>query len=182
MVFGGVRWRAESMRYQFVVIFAEDPNDAQALEHLIRYIVPDVGTVRKPRRPLVLMKGRPQPAIRSNADQIAEAVLWEAKLRRRTVDLVVAHQDCDATEPAHIDLAQRIVSELKKIGVPNPVAAAPAWEMEAWWYLWPDAVATVCPSPQISQGIGASGLRIGESSSATKPYGDAEEAPDADRV
>jgi hypothetical protein len=37
-------------------------------------------------------------------------------------------------------------------------------------------------NPHFSKEIGASGLRIGESSSATKPYGDAEEFPDADRV
>jgi hypothetical protein len=37
-------------------------------------------------------------------------------------------------------------------------------------------------NPHISHKVGASGLRIGESSSATKPFGDAEEFPDADRV
>jgi hypothetical protein len=37
-------------------------------------------------------------------------------------------------------------------------------------------------NPHFTKEIGASGLRIGESSSATKPYGDAEEFPDADTV
>jgi hypothetical protein len=37
-------------------------------------------------------------------------------------------------------------------------------------------------SPHFSKELGASGLRIGESSSATKPYVDAEEFPDAGRV
>jgi 6-phosphogluconate dehydrogenase (decarboxylating) len=37
-------------------------------------------------------------------------------------------------------------------------------------------------SPDISPSVGASGSRIGESSSATKRYGDAGELPDADGV
>jgi hypothetical protein len=37
-------------------------------------------------------------------------------------------------------------------------------------------------NPHFSNIVGASGLWIGESSSSTKPYGEAEEVPDADRV
>jgi hypothetical protein len=37
-------------------------------------------------------------------------------------------------------------------------------------------------SPNISQGFGASGSRIGQSSSPRKPYGNAAEVPDADGV
>jgi hypothetical protein len=37
-------------------------------------------------------------------------------------------------------------------------------------------------NPDFSRAVGASGSRIGESSSATKPYSDAGEAPDADGV
>ena len=145
------------MTYQLVVIFAEDPSDAQALEHLIRYLTPNIGKIRKPRRPLVLMKGPPRREIRSNATDIANAVVREAKLSGRPVDLVIAHQDCDAVEPAHCELSKRIVDELRTLGVPNPVAAAPAWEIEAWWYLWPEAVAAVCPSWRRLTFVGAVG-------------------------
>jgi len=37
-------------------------------------------------------------------------------------------------------------------------------------------------SPRLYNLTGASGLRIGESSSVRKPFGEAEELPDADRV
>lgn len=134
------------MSHRLVVIFAEDPNDAQALEHLLRYIVPNVGTIRKPRQPLVLIKGRLPPAARRNAASLVEQVQREAVARKQPVSLVIAHQDCDAVEPAHVTLATRITDELRRCGAPNPVAAVPAWELEAWWYLWPDAVAAVCPS------------------------------------
>lgn len=161
MVFWGARGRAELVTYNFVIIFAEDPNDAQALEHLLRYSVPSVGVVRRPRRPLVLMKGRPQRAVRSSAEKIAAAVLREAKLSGKIVDLVIAHEDCDDVEPAHIDLTRRIATELRNCGVPNPVVAAPAWEMEAWWYLWPDAVAAVCSGWRRLTRTGAVGMLVG---------------------
>lgn len=132
------------MSGRFVVILAEDPTDAQALEHLLRHIVPDIGTVRKPRQPLVQVKGRPTKAVRSLAERIAEAVRREEVYIGRAVDLVIAHEDCDAVEPAHVANAARIETELRRRGVPNVVAATPAWEMEAWWYLWPEAVAAVC--------------------------------------
>lgn len=128
-----------------MVIFAEDPNDAQALESILRFLRPDIGTVRRPRRPLVLIKGRQAPGVKDSAERIAESVRREAKAIGRQVDLVIAHEDCDAVEPAHVELANRIVVALKRSRVPTPVAAVPAWEMEAWWYLWPQAVAAVCP-------------------------------------
>ena len=134
------------MRLKFAVIFAEDPNDAQALEHLLRFLRPDIGVVRKPRRPLVPIKGSQRQNARDNARDIAAAVSRESRVRGSPVDLVIAHQDCDAFEPAHVALERKIVDELTAASVPNPVAAVPAWELEAWWYLWPDAVCAVCPS------------------------------------
>jgi hypothetical protein len=42
--------------------------------------------------------------------------------------------------------------------------------------------AAICASPLISHYVGASGLRIGESSSAKKTFVESEELPDADGV
>jgi hypothetical protein len=80
-------------------------------------------------------------ARKKNAANIAAVV--KAKAVLADVKVVVAHQDCDAVEPAHEGLADAIKAELEAAGVPNVIAVAPAWEMEAWWFLWPDAVAAV---------------------------------------
>lgn len=146
------------MTYRLVIIFAEDPNDAQALEHLLRHLVRDVGVVRKPRRPLVLMKGRALPAVRSAAKRMADAISWEATINKRKVDLVIAHEDCDAVEPAHLSLASRMVTALRDCGASKTVAAVPAWELETWWYLWPDAVSAVCPGWRRLTRTGAIGM------------------------
>jgi hypothetical protein len=76
-----------------------------------------------------------------NADRIAKVVA-AAQVKSKVV-AVIAHRDCDAVEPAHEKRSEAIESELKKRGVPKPIAAVPAFETEAWWLLWPDAVASV---------------------------------------
>lgn len=55
----------------------------------------------------------------------------------------MVHQDRDAVEPAHIALGTQIERELTAAGVPLACAVTPAWEFESWWYLWPDAIASV---------------------------------------
>ncbi|MBT9556661.1 MAG: hypothetical protein IV100_11565 [Myxococcales bacterium] len=123
-----------------VLVFGEDDNDRQVLVELIKAIRPTCPTIDKRRHPLVLVKGRAAAEQRKNATEIAKVV--RAAQVVRDVRLVVAHQDCDAVEPAHFAVSEAIELELKASGVPV-VAATPAWEMEAWFYLWPDAPAHV---------------------------------------
>ncbi len=73
------------------------------------------------------------------------ARILENTQRGREVVLVITHQDCDAIEPAHEALALQIEEALRPIGV-AVIAATPAWETEAWWFLWPDAVVAAFPS------------------------------------
>jgi hypothetical protein len=52
---------------------------------------------------------------------------------------VLVHEDCDAVEPAHKTVAQRYVDEFRDVDYRvHPVL--PAWELEAWWLLWPKAL------------------------------------------
>lgn len=146
------------MTNTMAVIFAEDPTDADAIECLLRYVRPDVSRVRKPRRPIVLMKGPLPRDAQDNAKRLAIAVTLEARASGRSVTLVIAHQDCDDFEPAHVPLAARIVAALTVCEVPHPIAAVPAWELEAWWYLWPDAVAAVCSGWRKLTRTGAIGM------------------------
>jgi hypothetical protein len=53
---------------------------------------------------------------------------------------VLVHEDCDAVEPAHEDVARRYADTFRDAGYRvHPVL--PAWELEAWWLLWPRALA-----------------------------------------
>lgn len=120
-----------------VLIFGEDDNDQSALSELVHALRGDIPKVEKRRKPLILVKGRDAAKQRQNARDVANVV--KADNIRLDVRLVVAHQDCDAIEPAHDQLANEIEQRLHAVGI-NAIAATPAWEIEAWWYLWPDAV------------------------------------------
>ena len=127
-----------------ILVFGEDENDRRAIVELVRALRPDLREVKVQTRrsPVVHLKGTDRPATkRSVAEQIA--ALTKAQSRTGPVIATIAHQDCDAVEPAHEALTRSIEEELARLGVPNPIAAAPAWEIEAWWMLFPDALAAV---------------------------------------
>ena len=124
------------------LIFCEDENDAESLKNIARAIRPSLPAVTYCRRPMILIKNRKEAEARKKNGTDVLAVV-RARAEISDVKFVIAHQDCDDIEPAHSSLALQIESELGLQGVANVVAAAPAWEIEAWWFLWPDAVASV---------------------------------------
>ena len=124
------------------LVFGENEHDQKAIRVLAEGLRPDLaGTLLCRRRPLVLIKGaRPEKA-KSNAEQIAEVAKQESAIR--AVAGVLAHEDCDELEPAHEVAGARIESALQAAGCPQPVAVTPAWELETWWLLFPEAVGKV---------------------------------------
>lgn len=132
----------KSPKSRIGVIFSEDANDAVSLKNLGAAIWPGIPRVDHCRRPLILMRDRRLAEDRRrNASDVRDVL--SAKQVDANVEFVVAHQDCDAVEPAHETLARTIREELAAQGLVSVIAVAPAWEIEAWWYLWPAAVAAV---------------------------------------
>jgi hypothetical protein len=125
-----------------VLIFGEDGHDGEAIRELIQAIKPGGPTPTVRRSPVVYIKGADPRKVRQNASEIAAAV--DAERARGPIAAVFVHQDCDAYEPAHESVADGIEAALAAAGVAAGHAVTPAWEMEAWWLLWPDAVAAVC--------------------------------------
>lgn len=123
-----------------LLVFGEDDNDREAIRHLVAALRPDAPGFQKRRRPLVLVKGRQPQRARDSLDEIAKVV--RADRCRFDVRGVIAHEDCDDVEPAHEELARSIEDGLARRDV-RAIAATPAWETEAWWFLWPSAVAAV---------------------------------------
>jgi hypothetical protein len=118
-------------------------HDRRAICQLATGLRPDFkGSIETRRSPLVLIKNaRPEKA-RTNAEDIAKLVKQETAAR--DVVAVLAHEDCDATEPAHVAAATKIEGALASAGCPGrPVGVTPAWEIEAWWLVFPEAVAPV---------------------------------------
>jgi hypothetical protein len=131
-------------RRPLVLIFGEDENDRKALRELMTALRPRLeGYVETRRQPLVLIKNARPSDLRDRAQSIADVVARERLVRN--VLCVFAHEDCDAVEPAHEAVAQKIEQALAVAGCAAH-AVAPAWEMEAWWFLWPAAVTACNPS------------------------------------
>jgi hypothetical protein len=127
-----------------VLVFGESPNDTAAIAELVVCLNPALH-VQPRRRPIILQRKANHRKRRGNFEQIAAVVRGEHV--RRPVCAVILHRDCDAVEPAHVGLSRQIVQEASKELAPiRVVAATPAFELEAWWYLFPDAVAAYRPS------------------------------------
>lgn len=123
-----------------ILVFGESLNDIKALTELVQAIHPECPRPQARRQPLVLVKGRKEAEQRKAAADIAAVV--RADETRWNVRLVVAHEDADEVEPAHVKVAEDIEKVLEAEDI-TAVAAVPAWEIEAWWYLWPEAVLAV---------------------------------------
>ncbi len=123
-----------------ILVFGENDHDREVLVILVRALHPSAPRPEKRRKPLILIKDRNQAAAKKSAADTANQVRIERRIRK--VPFVVAHQDCDAIEPAHIHHSTQIESILREHDV-EAVAATPAWETESWLYLWPDAAPMV---------------------------------------
>jgi hypothetical protein len=133
---------ARSAKASIVLVFGEDDHDRECIRVLLEGLRPDLRRrVQKRRQPLVLIKDANPTDVPDRAKRIALAVSAE----RNPVASIFAHEDCDAVEPAHERVAAKIEAALRAAGL-EAHAVAPAWEMEAWWFLWPDAVKAAFPS------------------------------------
>jgi len=126
-----------------VLVFGESENDTKAIREFIEALCPTL-KVETRRRPIVLIKNARPENVRSQADQIARAVALDEE--NGPVLCVFAHKDCDCVEPGHVEVAGAIESALaealRRAGVTGCAvhAVVPAWEMENWLLLWPEAV------------------------------------------
>jgi hypothetical protein len=126
-----------------ILVFGEHDNDRAAIRELLLALRSDLPNIEKRRDPLILMKSRNEATIRKNAQSMSAQVQRDS--RRFDVRAIVCHADCDAIEPAHEALSDRIQERFSESGV-AVAAAAPAFEMEAWLFLWPDAAPMVVAS------------------------------------
>jgi hypothetical protein len=134
---------AARKRPPLVLVFGEDENDRASLRELIEALREDLaGKVQTRREPLVLIKNAKPEDVPDRAKRIADTV----DISRATHDIVCvfAHEDQDDFEPKHEETCKKIEEALERAGCPAH-AVVPAWELEAWWFMWPSAVQAVRP-------------------------------------
>ena len=146
-------------RRSVVLIFGEGDSDRAALAELVVAIRPDMSEClfRKLREPPVFLRKQERPATRRrSATNIAKLAL--AASVTSEIIVVITHQDCDAVEPAHEECIALALSELKAAGLSSVVVAAPAFEIETWWMLFPNELKKVRP---LWRQIGFDGENVG---------------------
>jgi hypothetical protein len=125
-----------------VAFYGEHPHDANAVRILFNGLRPDLDHKRTKilKSPPTLVKGLDAAKRRSRAGKVLATL--------RAVDIkdgllaVVFHEDTDKVEPSHVQ-TQQLIRDTYSAAPCEVIAAVPAWELEAWWFLFPDAVVTV---------------------------------------
>jgi hypothetical protein len=120
-----------------VCIAGESDNDRKAIKYLLQAfgISPTYVRFDSVRDTMVLRRKR--EADRRKPDGFSTIVA--AKVRENPAVVFVVHKDCDDVEPAHETVRSQLSDMLMTLGVRESIIAAPAWEIEAWWMLFPKA-------------------------------------------
>lgn len=122
---------------EVVLVFGEDENDRSAVRVLVQGLrknLADRVAVQTRRAPMTLVKGMRTPTRGSRAGKVIAAVRAEHRISK--VRACVFHEDTDAVEPSSAALADEIRTAYA--ACPGTVVpAVAAWEIEAWWYLFP---------------------------------------------
>lgn len=107
------RKQARTSRRPLVLVFGESQNDRRAVKLLVEGLRPDLaGLVEERREPLVFIKKALPEKARSNAEKIAGIARAEAKTKRLIA--VLAHEDCDALEPEHVQIAEKLERAVRR--------------------------------------------------------------------
>lgn len=127
-----------SSKSKIILVFGESENDRSAIKSLVEAIRPNLPKIETRRSPIVLRSDAHQKKRMNMCEDIVNQVRV-ANIVSNVV-CVIAHRDCDAIEPAHENERDKLLKDMNDKGLPNPIAATPAYEIESWWYLWPAAV------------------------------------------
>lgn len=130
---------------KIILIFGESDNDTKTIRELILALLPDSSVrVEIRRQPQVNIRDARAEAIPSRVERVARVI--DAAAVDSEVVAVFAHEDCDAVEPSHVAVSERLEGAFHSRGYAQVWAAAPAWEMEAWLLQWPDSFKRYVPT------------------------------------
>lgn len=122
-------------------MFGESRNDSESVAELVRAANPRLdGRIRALPKPTSLTRSAGARAVRNWVEDIERVVLaYEAA--RGPVTAVLVHRDADGADPEQA-VAAALRTQLSPLSG-HPVV--PVQTIEAWWFLFPDAVEAVRP-------------------------------------
>ena len=124
----------------FIVVFAEDPNDGEALRSLLLWLCPTAraSQIRYIRNPPTLQRGATGPRLLEFAERVRSAI----RALPATPVCILVHTDCDDLDPTG-GYVERRARELREVGLVEAHVVMPTEEIEAWWLLHPEATEMV---------------------------------------
>jgi len=149
------RIAAHSRERSSILAFGEETSDTRALAEIARSLRPDLPHIECRKKPIILGKNAHTKKRRSAAEEIV-ALIAASTARGCQVNAVILHRDLDNTERDETvtsfskdgsgELAEIISADMRAACASGGIsvkiiAAVPAYEIEAWWFLWPEAVA-----------------------------------------
>lgn len=128
-------------RASVVLVFGESINDSTSIAHLLVAANPTLdGRVRPRPKPSSLTRQAKPPAVRSWVADLRSVVLATEATGERVAGVVV-HRDADRPDPSGT-IAADLTRQLAEL---DCKAVVPVQAIEAWWFLFPDAVEAVRP-------------------------------------
>lgn len=125
-----------------VLVFGESRNDSDAVAELVAAANPRLaGRIRALPRPTSLTRSAGAHPVRRWVDELARAVRAH-EAARGPVAAVLVHRDADGADPDGT-VSAALKDQLASLGG-HPVV--PVHTIEAWWFLFPDAVEAVRPA------------------------------------
>lgn len=130
--------RSKKSKPKRILVFGEDDNDTKFIHEMLLGLCPEFnGMVKTFRKPPILIKDCDPTKVPGRVEIIKKLI--DAEATSCEVVCVFAHEDCDDFEPAHTKLSRKIEEGFAEAGY-HVHAVTPAWETEAWLFLWPEAV------------------------------------------
>jgi hypothetical protein len=128
-----------------ILVYGEDENDRDIIRELIVAICPSAaGRVEKRRRPPMFVKGGSSTNLAHRAQKFAAAVRADESANG-PVSCVFVHEDADGLPPEDEVRGRQMRDACANEGL-DVIPVVPAWEIEAWFFLFPAAVARGFPS------------------------------------
>lgn len=143
-----------------MAFYGEHVHDAQAIRELTSGLNPEIASrhsLRILKSPPTLVKDLQAAKRRTRASKVVATL--RAIAAKDGLQAAVFHEDADRPEPAHDDV-EKIVREAYSAAPCQIIVAAPAWELESWWFLFPVAVSAVCgqwkvPDKYVGRSVGS---------------------------
>lgn len=125
-----------------VLVFGENLNDSQSIRELLLAANSELDDrrIKALPRPMSLTREAKPDAVRRWVDQLDRAV--RAHRAGGSVAAVVVHRDADGPDATGA-IGNQLAGQLSSIG---GLPVVPVQTIEAWWFLFPDAVEAVRPS------------------------------------